>query len=287
MKKILVTGTKGQLGKCIKDAAQRYPELDFHFADRNLLNIDEATSVTQFFQNNQFDYCINAAAYTNVEQAESDKEAAYVTNAEGAKHLAEACADHNTVLIHISTDYVFDGEQRVPYTENDKPNPISVYGASKLKGEQYIQEICEKYFIFRTSWLYSQYGHNFLNSMLRYAEEKKELTITTEQLGTPTNANDLAEVLLSIIDSGSEKYGLYHFSNEGNATWYDFAKAIFTFSEQLENVTLGKTVHYRTFAKRPTYSILNKEKFSRNFPNALIDWEVSLKQLIENHKNHK
>ena len=287
MKKILVTGAKGQLGKCVKDAAQRYPNLDFHFADRSLLNIDEATSVKQFFQNNQFDYCINAAAYTNVEQAESDTEAAYVTNAEGAKHLAEACADHNTILIHISTDYVFDGEQRIPYTENDKTNPISVYGASKLKGEQYIQEICEKYFIFRTSWLYSQYGYNFLNSMLRYAEEKKTLTITTEQLGTPTNANDLAEVLLSIIDSRSEKYGLYHFSNEGNATWYDFAKAIFTFSEQIENVTLGKTTHYRTFAKRPTYSILNKEKFSRNFPNTLIDWEVSLKQLIENHKNHK
>jgi dTDP-4-dehydrorhamnose reductase len=287
MKKILVTGAKGQLAKCIKDAAPQYPELDFQFADRDTLNIEEEASVELFFQNNNFDYCINAAAYTNVEQAESDKEAAFVTNAEGAKHLAKACAKSDTVLVHISTDYVFDGEQHIPYTEKDTTNPISVYGASKLKGEQYIQEICEKFFIFRTSWLYSQYGHNFLNSMLRYAEEKKGLTITTEQLGTPTNANDLATVLLSIINSRSDKYGLYHFSNEGSATWYDFAKAIFTFSEQIENVTLGKTDHYRTFAQRPAYSVLNKEKFMENFPNALIDWQVSLKQLIENHKNPK
>ncbi len=287
MKKILVTGAKGQLGKCIKDAAQQFSGLDFYFTERDQLNIDEGASVKQYFQNNRFDYCINAAAYTNVEQAESDQETAYITNAEGVKHLAEACAKSDTILIHISTDYVFDGEQQIPYSEKDTTHPISVYGASKLKGEQYIQEICEKYFIFRTSWLYSQYGHNFLNSMLRYAEEKRALTITTEQLGTPTNANDLADVLLSIIDSGSEKYGLYHFSNEGSATWYDFAKAIFTYSEQIENVTLGKTEHYRTFAQRPAYSVLNKEKFLENFPNALIDWEVSLKQLIENHKNHK
>ena len=287
MKKILVTGANGQLGKCIKDAAQQYPELDFYFVDRSLLNIDEVDSVKYFFKNHEFDYCINTAAYTNVEKAESEEAAAFLSNAEGVKHLAEACSKSDTILIHVSTDYVFDGKKGTPYLESDPVNPLSVYGASKLKGEEYIQKICDKYFIFRTSWLYSQYGHNFLNSMLRFAGEEKDLTITTEQTGTPTNANDLAQAIISLIDGSSENYGLYHFSNEGSASWYDFAKAIFTFSGQIENVKLEKTEYYRTFAERPAYSILNKDKFSRNFLHPLVHWEDSLKQLIENHKNYK
>lgn len=287
MKKILVTGAQGQLGRCLQDLAPAYGELLFYYTDKNELNLDDASSVEQFFNQNTFDYCINAAAYTNVEKAESEKEAAYLTNAEAVKILASKCAERDIVLIHVSTDYVFDGKKTSPYTEEDGVNPISVYGASKLKGERYVEEICTRYFIFRTSWLYCQYGHNFLNSMLRFAEEGRELTITTEQLGTPTNANDLAEVIVTLINSGHSKYGLYHFSNEGSATWYDFAHAIFTFSGQLENVKLGKTDYYRTFAERPAYSVLSKAKFKDNFPNPLIHWKQSLKQLIETHKNPK
>ena len=285
--KILVTGANGQLGNCIRDAAQQHPKLDFHFTDKGMIDIDDANSVERFFKNNKFDYCVNTAAYTNVEKAESHKKEAFLTNAEGAKHIAQACSKNDTVLIHVSTDYVFDGKKTTPYTENDKVNPINVYGASKLKGEQYIREICDKFFIFRTSWLYSQYGHNFLNSMLRFADEQRDLSITTEQIGTPTNANDLAGAIIATIVSRNENYGVYHFSNEGSATWYDFAKAIFSFSEQLENLKLEKTKHYRTFAERPSYSILDKTKFTNNFIYPLVDWQDSLKKIIETHKNHK
>ena len=284
MKKILVTGANGQLGKCLKDASLGFPDDTFHFVDRSELDIAKAASVKQFFSNQSFDYCINTAAYTNVEKAESEEDVAFATNALGAKNLAEACAKSKIVLIHISTDYVFDGEKRTPYLESDPTNPISVYGASKLKGETYIQEVCSRYFIIRTSWLYSQYGHNFLNSMLRFAEEGRDLSITTEQVGAPTNANDLASAILGIIHSGSEQYGLYHFSNKGKGTWYDFAEAIFTFSKQIKNVKLAKTEQYRTFAARPAYSILNTDKFSNNFGQSMADWKESLQQLIKNHK---
>jgi len=282
--KILVTGANGQLGNCIRDAAQQHPELDFHFTDRGMIDIDDANSVEHFFKNKEFDYCVNTAAYTNVEKAESHKKEAFLTNTEGAKHIAQACAKNDTILIHVSTDYVFDGKKDTPYTENDKVNPINVYGASKLKGEQYIRDICDKFFIFRTSWLYSQYGHNFLNSMLRFADEQQDLSITTEQIGTPTNANDLAGAIIATMISRNENYGVYHFSNKGSATWYDFAKAIFSFSGQLENLKLEKTKHYRTFAERPSYSILDKTKFANNFTYPLEDWQDSLKKIIENHK---
>jgi dTDP-4-dehydrorhamnose reductase len=282
--KILVTGANGQLGNCIRDAAQQHPELDFYFTDKGMIDIDDAISVEHFFNNNDFDYCVNTAAYTNVEKAESHKKEAFLTNAEGAKYLAQVCSKNDTILIHVSTDYVFDGKKDTPYTENDEVNPINVYGASKLKGEQYIQDICDKFFIFRTSWLYSQYGHNFLNSMLRFADEQQDLSITTEQIGTPTNANDLAGAIIATMISHNENYGVYHFSNKGSATWYDFAKAIFSFSEQLENLKLEKSKHYRTFAERPSYSILDKTKFTDNFTYPLVDWKDSLKKIIENHK---
>ncbi|MEM7085935.1 MAG: dTDP-4-dehydrorhamnose reductase [Bacteroidota bacterium] len=284
MKKILVTGASGQLGRCLKDASLNYPAFNFHFADRSELDVAKRDSVKEFFANQSFDYCINTAAYTNVEKAESEEDAAFSTNAIGAKNLAEACADSNTLLVHISTDYVFDGEKRTPYLESDPTNPINSYGASKLKGEEYIQEVCDKHLIIRTSWLYSQYGHNFLNSMLRFAEEGRDLSITTEQVGVPTNANDLAVALLEIASTENELYGLYHFSNKGSGTWYDFAEAIFTFSEQIKNVKLAKTEQYRTFAARPAYSILNTDKLSNNFGVRMIDWKDSLQQLIKNHK---
>ncbi len=281
MIKVLVTGAKGQLASCIKDAAAQFLELEITFVQKELLNLQSKTSVQNFFNTYTFDYCINTAAYTNVEKAESDSENAFLTNAEGVKYLAEACSEANTVLVHISTDYVFDGKKTTPYNEKDVPNPINIYGASKLLGEQYIRELCSKYFIFRTSWLYSQYGHNFLNSMLKFAKEKKDLTITTEQTGTPTNANDLAITILKIVTSRSENYGLYHFSNKGKATWFDFAEAIFEFTEEIETVNLVKTDYYRTFAARPVYSELSLEKFRKTFPVKIINWERSLQRLID------
>ena len=277
---ILVTGAKGQLGKCIKDAAANYPEYDFLFATRELLNIESEKSISNVFKNKRFDYCINAAAYTNVEKAESDQETAFLTNTEGVKQLAKHCDKNNTTLIQISTDYVFDGKKGIPYNEEDTTSPLNVYGASKLKGEQYVQEICQAYYILRTSWLYSQYGHNFYNTVLRFAKEGKPLTVTTEQMGTPTNANDLAKAILTIIKSNKEKYGIYNFSNQGEATWYDFAKEILIQNNQLTKSNLTKTDYYFIFAARPIFSILDCKRINTFLNSKSIEWRNSLKSVI-------
>lgn len=282
MTKILVTGSDGQLGRCIKDAALDYSEFDVVFASRKELDIENKEAIAEFFRKHSFDYCINTAAYTNVEKAESEEDAAFNVNAIAVKNLSEACKDSDTVLLHVSTDYVFDGKQNRPYLETDATNPINVYGASKLKGEEFIEDICIKHFIFRTSWLYSQYGHNFLNSILNYAKEGKSLTITTEQIGTPTNANDLAKALLKVIHSNSEAYGLYHYSNEGEATWFDFAELILKFSRQLATTNLARTDHYRTFAARPKYSVLSKSKVNATFNLKLPGWKESLGSIMNN-----
>jgi len=279
--KILVTGANGQLGKCIKDASANYPEFDFLFASRSELNIDSEDSVSNILSNNQFDYCINAAAYTNVEKAENDKENAFQTNAEGVKYLANYCKKANTTLIQVSTDYVFDGKKGIPYLEEDTTNPLNVYGDSKLKGEKYVQDICEAYYIVRTSWLYSQYGNNFYNTVLRFSKEVKPLTVTTEQTGTPTNANDLAKAILQIVKVNSKNYGIYNYSNLGEATWYDFAKEILIQTNQLNKTKLAKTDYYRTFAVRPEFSVLETSKTKKYLTIKLIDWRESLKFLIQ------
>ncbi len=281
MKKILVTGSNGQLGQCLKQQLQNTGDISCYFATREDLDITNNDVVHQFFGEHNFDYCINTAAYTNVEKAESEQKEAFLINAEGAYNLAKACKKYNVVLLHISTDYVFDGIAKTPYQEQDPTNPLNVYGASKLKGEQHIGDTWNKHFIIRTSWLYSQYGHNFLNSMLEFAKQKKALTITTQQKGTPTNANDLAQVLVTIIKTGNARYGVYHFSNQGEATWYDFAEAIFKATGEIDTVDLAKTEHYATFAKRPVYSVLNCNKLKVTLGTQYKNWEDSLIHLIQ------
>ena len=282
----MVTGANGQLGRCIQEAAANFPDLYFEFVSKAALNIENAGAVENFFRRNNFSYCINTAAYTNVEKAESEPEKAFAINAEAVKNLANCCRENDVVLLHISTDYVFDGKKGAPYLETDATNPINVYGASKLKGEQYIQEICDKYLIFRTSWLYSQYGHNFLKTILKYSEEKKPLTITTEQTGTPTNANDLAATLLQIIIQDSKDYGVYHYSNRGKTTWFGFAEAILKQNEKLKDAKLAKTNHYRTFAARPAYSVLDNAKALNNLNIRQIDWQESLHSVLKNTVNN-
>lgn len=281
MKKVLVTGANGQLGCCIKEAAKVHSEMEFLFVDKSTLDITNSLEVATFFANNTFDFCINAAAYTHVDKAENDKENAFLVNAEGVRNLSIACKKHDVCLLHISTDYVFDGNKRIPYVETDNTNPINVYGASKLMGESYIKEICERYYIIRTSWLYSQFGHNFYKSILKLAQEKDSLTITTEQTGNPTNANDLAEVLIQLLLSENKAYGVYHFSNTGGATWYDFAKAIITYSGLSEVVSIAETDYYPTFAKRPKYSILSNAKMEGLKIATIKPWQQSLKNLID------
>lgn len=281
MKKILVTGANGQLGRCIKDASSQYPDVEFLFVSKQELDIENEEVLKDFFTKNKLDFCINTAAYTNVEKAESDKEKAFAVNAEAVKKLATACQDNGVVLFHISTDYVFDGKKGLPYLETDQTNPINVYGASKLKGEEYIQQVCDKYYIFRTSWLYSQYGHNFLNTILRYAREGKSLTITTEQTGTPTNANDLAIALLKVIKQDIPHYGVYNYSNTGETTWFGFAEQILLQAGILKDANLAKTDHYATFAARPEYSVLDNAKAKNALNLQNIDWLESLKSVLE------
>jgi len=273
---ILVTGANGQLGHCIKDLEGQYPNLNFIYTDFTDLDICDLDQVMSFFAQNKIDFCINCAAYTAVDQAEQEQEQAFRINAKGPKNLAIVCSKNNTKLIQISTDFVFDGTKNTPYLETDEPNPVSVYGASKLQGEVEIQKLLKEHFIIRTSWLYSEHGHNFMKTMLRLAETKDEISVVSDQLGTPTYAGDLAEVILTIIDSKSESYGIYHYSNEGVASWNDFAKAIFELSNKNIRVNPIVAANYPTAAKRPRYSVLDKEKIKQLLGIAIPKWQASL-----------
>lgn len=280
MKTILVTGANGQLGQCFQKQSKYYPDFKFLFCSSKELDITSKESIRSFFKEYTIDYCINTAAYTNVEQAEKEIDLAFLVNAEGAENIAQVCKDHSTALFHFSTDYVFNGKSSSPYEETDEVDPINVYGASKLKGEENITKVLPESFIFRTSWLYSEFAHNFYRTILRKADENAELNITTTQLGTPTNANDLARYVLNIIESDTNHYGIYHFSNEGEATWYDFAEEILTYSKKRNQVTLNKTGFFKTLAERPEYSVLSKKKATKNF-GPIKDWKISLRQLID------
>lgn len=280
MKKVLITGASGQLGQCFRKQAGKFPELDFHFTSSEELDLSQLGLVRLFFEKNNFDVCINCAAYTNVEAAESKREMAFLINAEAVKNLAEICRDHKCELFHFSTDYVFDGSKDSPYKEEDQTNPINVYGASKLAGEDYIAQVMEQYFIFRISWLYSDFGKNFFRSILGKAQKDAVFKITAAQKGTPTNAHDLAVYVLQIISGENQSYGLYHYSNLGEATWYDFAKEILRGSGQLDQVDLIEDSSYKTIAKRPPNSVLSKEKTLGTFKPEIVHWKDSLKLLM-------
>jgi dTDP-4-dehydrorhamnose reductase len=280
---VLVTGGNGQLGKSLQFIAGNYPEVDFVFCSSADLDITDKTAVETVFNTIQPDFCINTAAYTAVDKAESELEKAHLINTVGPKNLAEACKRCNTKLIHVSTDFVFDGNKRTAYTEEDSTNPQSVYGQTKLDGEKAIQEVFANYFIIRTSWVYSQFGNNFMKTMLRLAKERTELSVVNDQIGTPTNAVDLAKAVLDIIlfvtDHAKSLYGIYHFSNEGSCSWFDFAKKIFEVNKV--NLTLKPipSSAYPTPAQRPQYSVLDKSKIKSTFGLEIMEWEKSLKTI--------
>ena len=276
--KVLITGAGGQLGQCFRKQALDYPDIAFTFANSQDLDLSQFAVVRAYLRQNDFDFCVNCAAYTNVEQAEKEQEMAFLVNAESVKNLAEACEDSEVKLIHFSTDYVFDGNKTTPYTESDPTEPLNVYGASKLLGEQYIQEETNRYLIFRTSWLYSDIGKNFFNTIRSKAEAGEALNITTSQKGTPTNAYDLAAFILKIISVNTEAYGIYHFSNLGEATWYDFAKEILVLMNS--NTILNESNNFQTLAERPQYSVLSKKKAIDTFNLPIPEWRESLKQLF-------
>lgn len=279
-KSVLITGANGQLGECIKELSSKFEELNFIFKSSKELDITSFNSAKAIFEKHQFNYCINCAAYTAVDLAEDEKEKAFAVNAEGVKHLAILSKDYNTSLIHISTDFVFDGLKNTPYTETDAPNPINVYGASKLQGEQYIKELLDTYFIFRTSWLYSEYGNNFMKTMLRLSKQRQELNVVNDQIGSPTYAKDLAEVILKVIKEDSTNYGMYHFSNKGETSWFGFAQEIFKQKKIQINLQPIISENYKTKAKRPMFSVLNNSKNVKELGVIQKSWKKSLSNCL-------
>ena len=292
---VLVTGASGQLGQSLQFLAksqftiniknQKENDLEFIFCNSTELDITDSNNVQNIFDKYKPNFCINTAAYTAVDKAESEPEKAYLINVVGAKNLAAACNQYNATLLHISTDFVFDGSKKSPYTEIDLPNPAGVYGQTKLDGEKVVQEICAKHYIIRTSWVYSQFGNNFLKTMLRLASEKDSLSVVNDQIGTPTNAVDLAAVLIKIIQNSIQyptknNYGIYNFSNEGYCSWYDFAKKIFEFNNSKINLQPIATFGYPTPAKRPIYSVLDKSKIKNTFNLQIKTWQESLITVI-------
>ena len=279
---VLVTGSNGQLASCIKDLAKQYDGLNFIYTDYKELDICDLNQVNTFFESHsKIHYCINCAAYTAVDKAETEVDKAFEINADGAKNLAIACREFDAILIQISTDFVFDGEKNEPYTETDVAKPISVYGASKLQGEIEIKQTLETYFILRTSWLYSEHGTNFMKTMLRLAETRDEISVVSDQIGTPTYAGDLADVILKIITTKNTNFGLYHYSNEGQTSWYGFAKAIFEASNLKIKLNAIKTVAYPTPAKRPVYSVIDKTKIKKTLNIEISSW----RETINNNSN--
>ena len=256
MNSVLITGANGQLGTAIRRVNDQYPDLIFTFRDKDSLDITNKEEVEASFRNGGFKYCINCAAYTNVEEAELNPGPAYRVNETGTEIIASVCSANDVVLIYPSTDYVFDGEKPNPYTVDDIPNPINEYGKSKLAGEKIIRELLERYFIIRTSWLYSHYGQNFYTTILNKAKERQTLQITSAQTGCPTNADNLAKYILDIISRGSESYGIHHFTDGVAMTWYDFALEILRQNGLEDQVEVVEVENYRTFAKRPRNSVL-------------------------------
>ena len=286
MKRILIIGANGQLGNCIKKAEEKInlSQTEFIYVDKKELDITDAIAIKKYLDDNSFSYIVNCAAYTAVDKAEADKENAFKINAEAVGYLAEETALRNITFIHISTDYVFDGSAQSPIKPEDIPNPINIYGESKLKGEELALEKNPKTIIIRTAWVYSEFGGNFVKTMLRLFSEKEEIAVVNDQKGTPTNANDLAQAIVNIIKDGLKIPGIYHFTNEGETTWFDFAEAIKDFSNAGIEVKPTSSINYKTPARRPNYSVLDLNKFKKTFNQEIPEWKDSLKIFLEENK---
>ncbi len=283
MTNILITGSKGQLGRGIKDVSPLYPNYKFTFTDIKELDITNKIELEQFFIGKNYQYVLNCAAYTAVDKAEDETEMALLLNSQAVKHLSDICKKENAFLVHISTDYVFDGKNYRPYVENDECCPASSYGRTKQSGEMEIINSGIKSIIIRTSWLYSEYGHNFVKTMLKYGRERESLNVVYDQIGTPTYARDLAAAILEIIPQTADinQTEIYNYSNEGVSGWYDFAKAIMEIAGIDCKIRPIETNEYPLPAPRPPYSVLNKTKIKKQFGIDIPYWKDSLKECIQ------
>lgn len=283
MKKILITGSNGQLGSEFRLLAARLNHLDFCFTDVDDLDITNQARVMEFCRKGRFDWILNCAAYTAVDKAEAEQKSALRVNAAAPAFLADAANDTHAALIHISTDYVFDGQNYQPYTETDKVNPMSFYGKSKLQGENAIAQSGADAFIIRTAWLYSAFGHNFVKTMQKYGRERGELKVVFDQVGTPTWAADLARVMLHIVDAGirPQKTEILHYSNEGVCSWYDFAINILLASGIPCRVIPIRSSEYPLPAPRPAYSVLDKAKTKERLGIEIPYWADSMRNCLK------
>ncbi len=284
-----MTGSKGQVGMELQTLATQFDDFEFKFVDIDELDIADPKAVKTFFSENKVDYCINCAAYTAVDLAETETNIAWKVNTVGPENLSAACATQKAYMLHISTDYVYHTQSTKPYIETDFTNPQGTYARTKLNGDEAVLKNhpgCA--LVIRTSWVYSSFGNNFVKTMLRLGAERSELSVIYDQIGTPTYARDLAHVLLTIIQKTENQEvdkkfftGVYHFSNEGVTSWYDFAVAIFDQKKMAVKVKPIETKEFPTPAKRPPYSLLNKNKIKQNFGIEIAHWQQSLRKCLE------
>ena len=282
MKNILVTGSNGQLGSEIREISDRYENYNFIFTDVEELDLTISEDIVSFFTDNKIDVCVNCAAYTAVDKAEDEIELAMLVNSTAVDNLSKVCNNNGTLLFHISTDYVFNGKHFMPYVETDTVSPDSQYGLSKLKGEEAVMLNCDKAIIVRTSWLYSSHGNNFVKTLIKLGNERDQLSVVSDQVGTPTYAADLAEAIMVMIASFDETKPkeIYHFSNEGAISWYDFGKAIMKLSNIECAINPIDSKDYPSKANRPFYSVLSKSKIKKHYGVNVPYWEDSLRRMI-------
>jgi dTDP-4-dehydrorhamnose reductase len=281
----LITGAKGQLGNELRVASKKYFGNDFIFTDYDTLDITDGDKLGEFIKKRKPGWIINCAAYNFVDKAEEEQETAIMINGLAVKNIVSVIRDTPCRFIHISSDYVFDGRSKVPYRETDTPNPLSAYGRSKLEGEKYAK-LHPYSMIIRTSWLYSSFGQNFVKTILRLASEKDSLQVVDDQVGSPTYAADLALAILSIVGGVNSNQiafneGVYHYSNEGSCSWYEFALAILEEAGLKTTINPVKTVDFKTIAVRPQYSVLSKTKITENYRLAIPHWRTSLAKCIK------
>lgn len=281
MQTVLVSGKNGQLGSELLSISMSYPQFRFIFLGKDALDLSSQTSIRYAFEQYRPDYFINCGAYTLVDKAEAERDIAENINGVNVGYIAQLCRQYNTTLIHISTDYVFDGSSKHPYKTDDETNPVNFYGQTKLLGEELALKENDKTVIIRTAWVYSSFGKNFVKTMLRLMNEKDEISVVNDQLGTPTYARDLATVIGDMISNDNKKYGVYHFTGSGVISWFDFAVEIKNLAGLNCKVNAILTAQFPTPAKRPHYSVLDKSKIVQDYGIVLKDWKESLKECLQ------
>ena len=281
MKTILITGSKGQLGNEMQQVASRYPQFNYIYTDVDELDICDKVAFDTFVKDSSVNFIVNCAAYTAVDKAEDDVELCYKINSDAVRNIGEVAASNSIKVVHVSTDYVFDGTNHIPYNENQEVSPATVYGKSKLAGELALLESCKDSVIIRTAWLYSSFGNNFVKTMMKLGTERDSLNVVFDQVGSPTYAADLAEAIMKVVSSENFVPGIYHFSDEGVCSWYDFTKTIHKIAGITCNVQPIESKDFPARTPRPHYSVLNKAKIKSTYGITIPHWVESLEKCIQ------